>query len=298
MQDVGVEYITQVNKGIQKTVIDFGNVINDAITESHSYDSKFTDTGAGYVNKISEGIAKTAITFSKTISNAVAAARKYYNNFYSAGQYCAQGFANGMYNDQYRVTRAGTSLGNAAYNAAARAIRSHSPSRRFYQLGEYSIAGYVNAMKAGLGSVSKSGAQIGLEALEALKDAMDAAKTALETEETQPVIRPVVDMTDIQHKSASISKYFSTDGAYIKTGMNVSANFDANKGIAEIKIAGSIDKKALDESIAGLRSDVAGLREVVGNLKVFIDKGTLIGSMAADMDTALNKILGKKARHV
>lgn len=297
---VGQNYITNISDGISKSSIVYDKVLTNGVKGATDMNEEFLAAGKGFISKISEGIKQSTITFDKVFSTAVTKARSYYNGFYSAGQYCAQGFANGMYNDQYRVTQAGTSLGNAAYNAAKRAIKSHSPSKRFYELGCYSVAGYVNAVRDNLTDVSKSGKSMGLASLEALKSAMSSAKYAFLTDaDMQPTIRPVVDMSDVKAKAALVSGYFGQTGAYYRTGVQVAASMSSRSNPIYVNAnQNGITKEAFNSSINSLKAEVSELKDVVRNLKIVMDTGTLVGALAPGMDKQLNSIALKKKRNI
>ena len=74
-----------------------------------------------------------------------------------------------------------------------------SPSKEFAKLGEFIDLGLINGIDNYSGLVVKSAEELGQDSIDGLKSVMSQISDAVSTEiNSDPVIRPVLDLTDIQ----------------------------------------------------------------------------------------------------
>ncbi len=124
----------------------------------------------------------------------------------SAGESAGSGFAQGLRNKVGEVAGAGTALGNAAYEAAKKAIKSHSPSKKFRQLGEWSGMGMLLGMAAYHAKVYESGYEMGSSAVDGAQEAVSYM------DDVNPSITPVLDMSNIESGVGQINSMLSQAG--------------------------------------------------------------------------------------
>ncbi len=175
------------------------------------------------------------------------------------GKAFAEGFANGITNNQYLVIDAGSSLGNAAYNAAKKAIDAHSPSRKAYELGDFFGLGFVNGVIQYQNQVYDESYKIGTNASSGLNKGLQSVNNIMsDSMNNGPIIRPVLDLSNIEAGSNSINQMFDdvNFGANlnaISTGMNRKNQNGGNQEmISAINKLSSMERSSNTYNINGI----------------------------------------------
>ena len=128
-----------------------------------------------------------------------------------AGANFVQGFARGIYNNQYLARNAGSSVGQAALNAAKSAIDAHSPSREAEKLGNFFDLGLVKGIMNFASKVYTSAHSVGEQAREGLSKAITRISDMVEGGmDTNPVIRPVLDLDGVSNGLNSMNSMFGS----------------------------------------------------------------------------------------
>ena len=157
-------------------------------------------------NKALTTLVTKGVNHIKTVDN--------YKKFKGAGQYLAEGFANGINCEDsiIKVKTAATVMANAAKKAAEKAAGVQSPSVVFYGIGKFVVAGFVNALKDGTSQVYKTSADMADSATNGFESAIGKLKNAIDLDiDPNPTIRPVLDLTDIKAGSAAIDGMFGAN---------------------------------------------------------------------------------------
>ncbi len=191
-----------------------------------------------------------------------------------AGKYFAQGFANGIINNKHLAVDAGTTLGNAAYNATKRAIDAHSPSKKAFQLGGFYGQGFVNAIVSYGRKVYNESYEMGTSAIDGLNKGISTMDDLIGTSmDGEPTIRPVLDLTDIQNGAKSIAGMFNnpnlgTNLNAISVGMRNRQNGSNNDIISALdKLGSNISGSGDTYNINGVTYDNGSeISEAVGVL--------------------------------
>ena len=141
--------------------------------------------------------------------------------FGSAGKDAAEGFAIGMRNNVSTVRSAGSFIGDEAYRAAKRAIKSKSPAKKFIELGMYSDQGLAIGMYDFANLITKAGRFIGNKAIDTTRSALTKFNDLINFDEmSDPIIRPVVDMSNIEASQLAIESAFD--------GFNITPTVDTS----------------------------------------------------------------------
>ena len=297
-KNVITTFTTGITNGQAGLVNSFKNVCDAALKKAKSYETSFNSQGKSYTTKVSEGIKNNPISFGNTFLNAVIAAKKYQgyntqsnggNTFYAAGYYCVAGFCNAINQNKWRVTAAGTALGNAAFQAAKTAIDSNSPSKKFHWLGMMSILGFVNCINQNLDMPADAGTAMGTSAMNALSNAVSMANDIVEEGiNHSPVITPLVDTSQLAFASGQISSYLNQNGAYYRTGLDLSGRMSARsielRGIINDNM---IDKETFNSALNDLGSEISELRNDIRNMKVVLSTGQTVGGLLPEIDRGL-----------
>ena len=223
----------------------------------------------------------------------------YENRFEHAGEYAGYGFIRGLYSRIEDAYDAGRRLGEAAYYAARRALDEHSPSRKMEEIGDYAGEGFIRAFRAYIYDSEETGEEIGKSAMFGLKEAV--TKNMDIPDLMNPTISPSLDLSNIEKGVGALDSMLRPDRTI---GLSSDINLDVNKANVMGNLMGSLvdtttsGDEMIYNSLEGLRSDLANLQRVVGNLKVVMDSGTLVGEIAPGMDMALGQMSNLKRRGV
>ncbi len=161
-----------------------------------------------------------------------------------AGKNFAQGFANGINWNSDSASSAGRSLGNKAYEAAKKAIDSHSPSKKTYKLGKFFDEGFVNGIKALQDRVYSSSYNVGEQAKTGLAKAISKISNILESDmDANPTIRPVLDLDDVKSGIDSIGSMFGQPNLAVATNLGaISYGMRTNRQNGNQDVVSAIDK--------------------------------------------------------
>lgn len=208
----GAKGLGETLKKLAKDGIDgFIKKFSDSKTDTDSaVDTLVTNTASAAKSTTQKN--KISNAFSELISKGVSTIRNKNSDFNSAGSYCVDGFVIGIDNNIYKVTAAGTRLGNAAYQAAKRAIDSNSPAKKFIELGDFSGQGFVIGMDNMRDKVASSGEGMANAALTSVRDSISRVSDIIQNDiDSQPTIRPVVDLSEAKLGARALSSMFNAD---------------------------------------------------------------------------------------
>lgn len=127
-----------------------------------------------------------------------------------AGKDFVQGFANGIKNNKYLATDAGSSIGKAALAAAKEAIDSNSPSKEAMKLGNFFGEGFVIGIRDYGARVYDTSYAIADGAKNGLSKAISRVSDLIGNGiDTQPTIRPVLDLSDVESGAGYLNSMFN-----------------------------------------------------------------------------------------
>ena len=132
------------------------------------------------------------------------------------------GLTEGFEKKADRLYRAGRGIASNIINGFNDRLAIASPSKIMKQEGGYVIAGLVNGLKDNLGTVTRAGEKVGSATQNAISDSIRLVSDMIEfTDYSQPVIRPVLDLTDVNNGLSSLSTGYGL--SYALAGQNASA---------------------------------------------------------------------------
>ena len=204
----------------------FSDMMTKAIAKINSSQSSITNAAKTLVSQLANAVKSNSSlvtnAFNSAVSQAISNIRGNYNSFYSAGSYLAGGFADGIRSQATAAANAAASVAKSAANAAKRELQIKSPSRVGYEIGDYFGLGFVNAIgdyakKAFDASTEMAGsAETGLsKAISKISEVVDS------NIDTQPTIRPVLDLSNVETGAKRLNILFSRNQAVaISTATN------------------------------------------------------------------------------
>lgn len=236
------------------------SVVSSTVQAVTSKTSLFTAYGLKVVTAFAKGItsastvAKTAVMIMAT--SAASAASVSTASFRSAGYNCAIGFANGISSGSFRATINARAMANAAATAAKNALQINSPSKVFTKIGMGVPEGFAKGIDKYGYYVDKSISTMASDALENTKSVVSRIGDALAYTDldSQPTIRPVVDLSNVESGASAINGLFNNDFA-IGTKMNLNA------------ISASMSRRNQNGVNDNVVSAIDKLRKDVGNLE-------------------------------
>lgn len=177
--------------------------------------SEFKTAGADLFKSFNSGVSGQTNTvknqFSTLLSNCIATVRSYYSQFQSAGRYLAVGIANGISSNSSSASAAARSLAGNAAKASARRLEEKSPSKVGYKIGDYFGIGFTNGITDNIRNAGISSDALAESATKGLSNAVSKIATVIDSGiDTNPTIRPVLDLTEIQNGSAAMADLMST----------------------------------------------------------------------------------------
>lgn len=177
--------------------------------------SEFNTAGADLMKSLSSGVSSQTATvknqFSIMLSNCVAAVRSYYGQFQNAGSYLAAGVANGISANSASASMAAKKMAGNAAKASAKRLDEHSPSRVGYKIGDYFGIDFTNGITDNIRNAGLSSDALAESATTGLSNATSKIAALIDSGiDTNPTIRPVLDLTEIQNGSSAIADLMST----------------------------------------------------------------------------------------
>ena len=187
----------------------------------------FRNAGVLFISKFVSGIVsqipKATSSITTLVSTSVTSIKAYYDDFYSAGSYLVDGFSNGILNNSYKAEVQAAAMAAAAVEAAEEALGINSPSKVFYGIGGYTVQGFVNAISDNAKKVYKAGSNMAESAKDGLSSAISKIADIVNGNiDTQPTIRPVIDLDDVKSGVSTINGMLQM-GSNIGVSTNIRA---------------------------------------------------------------------------
>lgn len=228
----GLKSLGKNLKSISKSAVDnFISAFSDSssnvsaagskLTESFikgakSKESSIVSVGKNVASKFASGISQNTKavkdSFSSVLKSAISLIKSYYSRFREAGKYVVDGFADGISANTYKARAKAKAMADAASDAARKALKEHSPSKVFYGIGDYAGIAFVNALKDNVTKAYRASFEMASKAKSGLSDAVAKISDVINSDiDTQPTIRPVLDLSDIRAGASSISGMFGAN---------------------------------------------------------------------------------------
>lgn len=210
----------------------FVNILSSCLTAIANKYPEFQNAGMQCMIKFIAGIKEKAeevkTAFTGNLNASVTAIRDYHEQFKQAGAYLVEGFADGISKNTYRAEAKARAMARAAAEAAEDELDEHSPSRVGYHIGDFFGLGFVNAIGTYAVKAYNASADMAKSAKTGLGNAIAKVKDMIDNGvDTQPTIRPILDLSDVEEKSHRLNTLFSRSQALtVSTGIAASRGQD------------------------------------------------------------------------
>ena len=216
---------------------------------------------------------------------------QFYSAFYSAGRNIVSGVANGISNNSYLATSAASRLASKTLAKFNQELDINSPSGEFEKSGMYSIMGLTKGWTKYAYLIEDPVTNSANTILTIVDSMMDNLNNVINSDDWEPVIRPVFDMSNVNSGMSTINSLFGTNrtlyGTVNTSGLTSRAQtISSTQPIQNGSGLGNRDVVSAINSL-GLRLD--DLSEKMSKLKVVTDTGVLVGQILPEMDYQLGR---------
>lgn len=241
---------------------------------------KVVEAGKAMITKLvsgmqSESEAKSS-SYQAPAKDAVAAlrAKTVMEAFYNAGANLVSGFANGISDNSYKAEAKAAAMASAAANAAKKALDEHSPSKVGYKIGDFFGIAFVNAVGDYVDKSYDAGYGMADSARSGLSNAISKVNSLIGSDmETQPTIRPVLDLSDVNDGARTISDLFNNGSP-----LGLMTNIGAVSSMMSKNGQNGVESEVVSE-IKKLRKDIGKIEHSTVSINgITYDDGSNINS--------------------
>ena len=242
-----------VNK-VSKAVKKLGNASKGAV-DTKAMASSGQQIIDGFIKGMNDRKGNVATKVEGIVDNANNKVKKRRTAFQSTGSYLIEGMVVGIRSQQAALEAEVVKLEQKAERAVQAKAKINSPSRVWMQIGAYMGEGLAIGIRNSGTEVKH--ASIGLASVseDAVSSAIDAISSAIESGwDTNPTIRPVVDLSNVDRSAKDINSAFSGTVGF---------------GSRSIRLAGSVNGGAIQNgrinSIDKLARKIDGMTETMNS---------------------------------
>lgn len=223
----------------------FITIVSGCLTAIRNKYQEFQTVGMTMMTRLIAGVrekdesAKTA--FTNIVSGCLTAIRNKYQDFYDAGKYLVEGFAKGIDEYTWYAEARAAAMARAAAQAAEEELDINSPSKVGQRIGGFFGMGFVNSIIDYADKSYEAGAEMAAAAKNGLSNAISKVRDFVEGNmDTQPTIRPVLDLSEVRSGAHMLSALLSRSQAMtISTEMNRQTASEIQNGETAIPAAGN-----------------------------------------------------------
>ena len=233
--NVMIKFIGGITSKSQAAQTSIRTILQRLITTINGYQQAYSSAGAYLIASLANGMssrASYAATTTQSIADACINAiynTDYYDSFKQIGKYFVEGFAEGIELKSWVAEKAAREMANDSADAAAKALDERSPSKVTKKIGRYFSEGFAIGIESKADDATTAAHDLATYAKTGLSNAVATIKDLIENGiDSEPTIRPVMDLSDIEEKTATLGAMLSRNQAVtIGASMYASAR-DAN----------------------------------------------------------------------
>lgn len=275
------------------------SVASSARTAISNWASSFKSTARNLISNVVSGFGDKLKSIkdkaSSLASSAKTAVSNWYSSFKSTGGNLVSGLITGIGDKASSLVKKAKGVVGDAIQAAKNLLGIHSPSKVFAKMGRYVDEGFIVGLESFAGKVSNATGDVGRGAMDAMSNAIAGASNLLSDDVGGPVIRPVLDLSQIQAGSSRIGGLFGQQTVALNgvLGGNIGEIANLTAQLDKINQNGNAD---VVDAIATLRGDVSDLAEAVTKMRIVMDSGTVVGELLPQIDSGLGRKVALSGR--
>jgi len=270
----------------------FGALAN-MLTADASLKDNFTKTGETFSNHILTAFSKSDITPTKDVPNNMLNELKkdeHLKAFKEIGKNYVLGLSDGVVFNTYLASNAARYAAKMMKEAVERVLDINSPSKVGAQLGRYFVEGLAVGSSDSAYEAENSARDAAVGMVDTVRNTLSTLYGILEDGiDIDPVITPVVDLSNVQNADESIQRTFGNYSTSVRSSALAS-------NIAATQRNRKNNDQAAQESVNHDFGDVVNrfnekidaMTHEIKNMKIVMDSGALVGQI----DTKIDKRLG------
>lgn len=202
-------------------------------------------------------------------------------DWYGVGGNIVDGMKSGVEGNARKLADAAAKAALDALRAAEEALGIQSPSTKFAELGRYSILGFVGGLQKYAKNASDTASNVGMNIVAAFNEAVAYISSLVdETIDAEPVIRPVVDMSNVEASGLLISSIFTKAhnlnvGSVMRRVPVIMDNTPTNKS--------DVSKQLLDKPISFVQNNYSP--KALSRLEIYRQTRNQISTMKGLVDS-------------
>ena len=227
-----LEVIGRVNSAIKSRSKDFYNsgilLMNSLVNGANSKELTNPKTKEDNMS-LGTAFQQIIVNALNAINNGKIENQTLRDMFKTSGLWLIEGFIEGVRSKNLDVGKSAATVGLIAAEAVRIALGEESPSKVFYCIGEYAVKGFTNALDESTRNTYTSGYDMAESAKKGLSQAIAKMSGIIISDiDTQPTIRPVMDLTEIQNGTNQLYRMMQGVDGYAVSGSVGLANKTAN----------------------------------------------------------------------
>ena len=261
--------------------------VNSLLNAFKNANSKLQKAGSGAIDKIISGAKSKSDEAKKAFQKVVTDSTKNISldEFYTIGEYAVEGFANGIDKNTFKAEAKASAMAEASEKAAKKTLRERSPSKEFFKIGDFAGLGFVNALGDYEKKSYKAGSKMAMSAKNGISKAIANIANLVDTDiDSQPTIRPVLDLSDVSNGAGAINGMFD-----MQPSVGVMSNLRAINSSMNDRQNGNSE---LLSAVKGLRKDFANSNGgVTVDVHLDYNAGSDANEIANDIATSLRRAI-------
>lgn len=272
--------------------------VGSVVESAESTTSDTTEIGERVLTNIAKGMGdETKINNLKSVSYRTMSYIKdaftsTYQSFITIGRQICVGLSKGIVHERNNVVRTAEEVALAAYEAACKTLGIQSPSRKFIWIGEMLGEGLAQGIRQYGNTVGSAAADVAASAVaNAETGVMKLSDVIGFGDMEQPVIRPVLDLTDVRAGVSTVASMFESTGFVARNSTSFAQGIAARQNdrqAVEVNASGEdYNTKLLTDTISRLNEKIDSVKDDLANFKLYLDGDTLVGYMSPRLDRSL-----------
>lgn len=211
-----------------------------------------------------------------------------HNTIYNIGANITKGLANGVKDEDAvgDLVGAVTWVGTKAKTTMEGVLKEKSPSRVFMKIGRFVTLGLAKGITDETQSAVNAIGETSTTIIDTMRETINKANEALIDDIDEPVITPILDLSEIQNGSRQLDNMLSRNSAFSASrSFKDLQNEQWNSQSALLNA--TMDNSDVVDAISGLQEDVLSLKDAMTNIKMVLDTGTMVGAMTPAIDQQL-----------
>ena len=209
--DKDAEKVKETTGAMADAITALGQSAKNAARNVGSVEAAGKKIPESFAKGMKSGYSAAEKTAVEMVNKAVAKIRNNYNQWYSVGSYLIGGMIRGISSQQAALERQVKSLEDKAERAVKAKAKIKSPSRVWMQIGSYMGEGMAIGIAKSGDQVVSASEGLATASEMAISSAIESISDAMSTDANMnPVITPVVDLSNVRSGAAFINSTFGS----------------------------------------------------------------------------------------